>query len=606
MNFKIIFDSLPEYYFIVDSSLKIKFVNKSASEFYGFLFGKKLLEGDIYLEYSDLAKNAEAMLRVEKAISGKPCYHTRIVNAHKQKVLFKISYLPLEQPGIHDCCLVKIENQSDSAMYEGQNIGFNSYANDSLLFWQTNPENQIIYFSRSFIDFLGITENEGLEKSLLNRIHPDDIAKYSRLLHEALENKKSFTHIYRIKDYKNKYKWLREIATLKYNIKGEFSGFTGVCIDISDLKNAEAAWQSEKEFNMKITRLLPDNIYLYDLIEKKNVYQNKKVTETLGYKNDDREIDESIFLEILHPDDIPIIAETINKIKNAKDDEVIVTEFRFKDAQGYYRWFQSTDIVFKRDASGQPTQSLGSIRDITSRKEDEINIITTNEELKKANAELDSFVYRASHDLKAPLTSIKGLISIIKSLDTNDELQKLLYHAELSTDKMMDVIRDITDHSKNIRTEIQKDEFSIGEMVGNIHQSLAYMTRGMRVDFVVNENIESKFVSDKYRVGVILNNLISNALRYFDAEKNNPYVVITIFCNKNEASITVEDNGIGISEKIQPKIFDMFYRGTSISGGTGLGLYIVKEMVQKLNGNLLLQAEEGRGAKFTVTIPNHV
>jgi signal transduction histidine kinase len=103
---------------------------------------------------------------------------------------------------------------------------------------------------------------------------------------------------------------------------------------------------------------------------------------------------------------------------------------------------------------------------------------------------------------------------------------------------------------------------------------------------------------------VILNNLLSNAVKYLDPEKEKPTVWITINVDVEKAEVTIRDNGIGIEKKHQEKVFEMFYRGTSLAHGSGLGLYIARESADKLNGNIHMESEPGKGTEFYLVLPN--
>ena len=115
---------------------------------------------------------------------------------------------------------------------------------------------------------------------------------------------------------------------------------------------------------------------------------------------------------------------------------------------------------------------------------------------------------------------------------------------------------------------------------------------------------KGKFISDRRRILIVINNMISNAIKYHDKTKPYPYVKITVHSGLAKATITSEDNGIGIAEEKQGKVFDMFYRATSQSKGSGLGMYIVKETMLKLNGTISLKSTLHVGTTLTVDIPN--
>lgn len=228
-----------------------------------------------------------------------------------------------------------------------------------------------------------------------------------------------------------------------------------------------------------------------------------------------------------------------------------------------------------------------------------------NQELKTANYELDRFVYSTSHDLRAPLNSMLGLIEIAKD-DTNEDItREHLIMLKRSAKKLDGFICDILDYSRNARMEVAMEEINFKELITDITENLKFIGDNNRaIEFITEISGETSIYSDKNRLITILGNLISNAIRYQNAQIANPYVRIQIQISQTETRIVIEDNGIGMSEEVHSKIFDIFYRVSHESVGSGLGLYIVKEAVNKLSGEIKVQSEIGKGTTFLIKIPN--
>ncbi len=227
-----------------------------------------------------------------------------------------------------------------------------------------------------------------------------------------------------------------------------------------------------------------------------------------------------------------------------------------------------------------------------------------NRELIKSNMELDKFVYSVSHDLRAPLTSMMGVIEIVEE-DTADESVK--EHTSMLKDgikKLDKFILDILDYSRNSRMDIKKEKVNFSELLSDITNNLKFMCGRDKIKINIHAENEIDFYSDKSRLYVVLNNLISNAIRYHNPVAEPPMVDIDVITSEMEAAIVVKDNGIGIRKDQQEKVFDMFYRISEKSEGSGLGLYIVKETVSKLEGNISIDSEEGVGTSFKIKIPN--
>lgn len=250
---------------------------------------------------------------------------------------------------------------------------------------------------------------------------------------------------------------------------------------------------------------------------------------------------------------------------------------------------------------------LGIARDITERKKAETNLKQKNLELIKTNEELDSFVYSASHDLRAPLTSLMGLINIVElGLKPDQEEQKSqLQMMSKTIDKMDLFINNILDYSRNSRLEVKREKIDFNKLIESCWGQLKSMDLEKNHKITINVNQQSDFFSDKGRLEIIFINIISNAIKYYDSAKGDNDVNIWVNADSKTATIIIEDNGVGIGKEYLNKIFDMFYRATKFSKGSGMGMYIVKETIDKLKGSIKVESKLKEGSKFTITLPNH-
>jgi signal transduction histidine kinase len=230
-------------------------------------------------------------------------------------------------------------------------------------------------------------------------------------------------------------------------------------------------------------------------------------------------------------------------------------------------------------------------------------------DLVKANMELDKFVYSVSHDLRAPLSSMIGVVEIAEEETEDAIVKENLNYLKGSIGKLDTFISDILDYSRNSRMEVRKEEINFQEILNDITNNLKYMSANEKSKKQVKINLDiterAKFHSDKSRLNVVLNNLISNSIRYQNPKADEPFVNILVDTSDTEANIVIRDNGIGINKEQHEKIFEMFYRISESSVGSGLGLYIVKETVDKLQGRIEVESNPGDGTAFTVHIPNN-
>lgn len=253
---------------------------------------------------------------------------------------------------------------------------------------------------------------------------------------------------------------------------------------------------------------------------------------------------------------------------------------------------------------GETILFVGHGMDVTDLAETERSLREQNAALEKANYELDQFVYRASHDLRAPLASVTGLIELAQQSELPADAVQYLALMARATAKMDSFIRDIVDHSKNSRQDLHIEAIDLAEEVESALQQLGFMKGADQVDIRLNLRVEAPFYSDRFRIGVLLNNLISNAVKYQDPHKPHPYVELEALVTRDTVRLSIQDNGIGISEQHTPHVFEMFYRASNAAPGTGIGLYIVQEIAHKLGGRATLQSQPGIGTTVSLEFPN--
>lgn len=253
--------------------------------------------------------------------------------------------------------------------------------------------------------------------------------------------------------------------------------------------------------------------------------------------------------------------------------------------------------------SGEVEYVVISGIDITDLKKIQQDVLHKNDELKKINAELDNFVYSVSHDLRSPLLSIKGILSlIINSQDVNEKTVDYLKMAESTAVRLDGSIQEILEYSRNARMDLKPEEVNVSEMVNAIYEDLKFSAEST-MQFIMDIQEPAVIISDKARLNALLKNIIGNAVKYRRTTINDSFVKFVMKHQRNSIVMEVSDNGMGIAEKSISKIFDMFYRGTSSSMGTGLGLYITKEILNKLGGRIAVESKLNEGTKMTITLP---
>jgi PAS domain S-box-containing protein len=357
--------------------------------------------------------------------------------------------------------------------------------------------------------------------------------------------------------------------------------------------------ESKERFEMAVkgTRA---GIYEWDL-KNNSIYVSSYWKELLGYGDDElNAVSIETFVSSIHPEDAERTSRLIQDVLQTH--QPYQSETRMRTRSGAYKWFLDSGIV-KADETGKAEFVIGSLIDIDDRKKAEKEIMLKNIELAKTNEELDRFVYSASHDMRAPLSSLLGLIHLSEKTTQLDDLRTYSTMMKERIQVMEGFIREVTDYSRNARLDLTLSKIALGDLVHEVVDHLGYSKFNPRMKVLVEVSSDLHVVTDPSRVKVILNNLISNAYKYHREDAEAPFIRITANRLDNQVLVNIEDNGRGIGKEHHHRIFDMFYRASENSEGSGLGLYIVKETLEKLGGDISVQSEAGKGSTFTFALP---
>ncbi len=379
--------------------------------------------------------------------------------------------------------------------------------------------------------------------------------------------------------------------------EGQITGAVIVLADITEMKLAQKKLRkSEKKY-----RYLFDNnpmpMWVIDLVTFKFLDVNKMAILQYGYSREE-------FLSMtaldIRPDD-----DRDHFLKSSDTSEINKSNYNRgkwnhlkKDGTIITVEIIAHDITYE----GTPARLILS-NDISDRTKAEINLEKRNKELIKTNSELDRFVYSVSHDLRSPLTSILGLLSFI---ETESQEVDTLKHAELirsSINRLDEFIKNILSYSRNNRTGLEVEQIPLNEMVLDVIDSLQSMKEAEGIRYEVEIEEQQPFYTDKLRLSTIMTNLISNAITYHKKEEKDRFIKIVGNSNDKNLHLSISDNGIGIAPEYHQKIFEMFFR-LSGKDGSGIGLYIVKDTIEILQGSIEVQSEKGTGTTFYITLKN--
>jgi len=380
-------------------------------------------------------------------------------------------------------------------------------------------------------------------------------------------------------------------------------------IDISERINIEKQLKQSNERFEKISQATQDAIWDWDIVHNK-LYWGEGYKTLFGY-DILKEPSYAKWEECIHPDDFVQLKTELEKALTDKSVTKFKGDYRFKKADDTYAFVADKGIIV-RDESGNPIRMLGAIIDITQRKENEALLQRLNHELEErakalavSNEELEQFAYIASHDLQEPLRMVTSFLGQLKKKYNHlldEKAHTYIHFAVDGAARMRQIILDLLEFSRVGKHEDKKSTFSLTEIVDEIcvlNQKIIQEKKA-EIDFEKLPEI----TSFKTPVFQILQNLIGNSLKY---SKDNVPPIIKIKAKKHQDSylISVNDNGIGIEEAYFEKIFVIFQRlhNQESYSGTGMGLAIVKKIVDNLGGKVWLESINGVGSTFYIQLP---
>jgi signal transduction histidine kinase len=226
------------------------------------------------------------------------------------------------------------------------------------------------------------------------------------------------------------------------------------------------------------------------------------------------------------------------------------------------------------------------------------------ENLNRENKELDSFLSNTSHDLRTPIASILGLTYLGKVELQEEKARSFMNMIEERIRKLDLVIGDILSLSRSKKVDLKFEQLDFPKLLDETISDIRFNKGVSAIQLDYQEGPNDTFKSDYNQIKIILNNLMSNAVKYHNLDQPNPYIRVTFRRTRSNVEISIEDNGQGIAQENIPKIFEMFYRASPTTDGTGLGLYIVQEALAKISGIISVDSELGRGSTFKVLLEN--
>lgn len=300
-------------------------------------------------------------------------------------------------------------------------------------------------------------------------------------------------------------------------------------------------------------------------------------------------------LSITHPRDLAENIRLLDLLRKGELDSFSL-EKRLITKSGKVVWVYITTNIIK-DPKGKPKLIISVAQDVTDRKYAEQELIF------KSN-ELDTFIYRASHDLRGPVASLMGLYNVVQAEFKKDShAMEYFEHYHRSVLRLNKILHNLIDLTKIKEKDIKPSEVDLNDIISDCLASISKAANFEKIHFKIRNDVDFKLQTDVSSIRTILFHLLENAVNFIQKNNPQPFVKLEIKYESSFLIIEVTDNGQGIKKELQSEVFNMFYRANEGSTGSGLGLYIVRYAVEKLNGSIQLKSKEFSGTKISVYIP---
>jgi len=472
------------------------------------------------------------------------------------------------------------------------------------IIFQTDLDGNWTFLNKSWERIMEYSIEDAIGKPFFNYLHKDDIQKNFELFQPLIAGEKSYcSHDIRYIAKSGKVKYIRVYAVLLHNEKDEIAGTSGSLHDLTDETES-------KEMYKLLSDNIRDLITMHD-IDGNIIYASPSIEAISGYKVNDL-IGKNI-RHLVHPDDHQEVIELFQKLSSSSDEWEQRITYRFRSKDQAYHWFETNGKTLK-DRDGKITGMVASTRVIDERVALETDLKNALSKEKHLHELKSRFVTMTSHEFRTPLATIKTSADILslKSAAIKDEemrksLKKHLSQINREIDRLTELMSDVLMLGKTESDQIQihPEVTNLVELVYQIAQNHNDRQKDGRVIEVMVDGIPSSKFLDPNLFTHVLNNLIANAFKYSSGCKSP---VLKLQFLESGFTILVKDFGIGIPEAERENIFQSFYRASNADEieGTGLGLVITKNLVERHNGKISLQNPTESGTEFLIEFGDNV
>lgn len=504
---------------------------------------------------------------------------------------------------------ITVEKKAQQAIVESE-ARFRSMADSApVMIWINDASNNAVYLNKQWLTFTGQSLEEGLEQGWQAMVHPEDMDLSRAIYLEALVKQEAFKLEYRLRRKDGVYRWMVISATPRFNSSGAFLGYIGSVTDISERIEAEQKIKENADLLEKIFHKVPaivglirasDQTYLLANPELNSLYSSNQslVGRTMCEAHPDLE-GQGLFemVERVIQTGTPFYGQEVQVMIDRHADGNPIMAFFNLVFQPLFDDRQQVDAVLL--FAVEVTELVQGRKEVATINK-ELNL--KNEQLLRINNDLDNFVYTASHDLKSPIANLEGLSTMLHENlagKLEDEDLRALHMVGISVNKLKKTITDLTNITR-VQKEINnwQEPLCFDEILEDVKADVECLIVDSEATVITDFEVPKMMYARK-NLRSILYNLLSNALKYRAPER--PLLIRIRTEEEGEYTVlSVQDNGLGIKPQQQHKLFSMFTRLHTHVEGTGIGLYMIKRIIENDGGKICLDSVPGEGTTFKV------
>lgn len=477
---------------------------------------------------------------------------------------------------------------------------------------------RFLLINAKYCDILQRTEADALRLDFQTVTHPDDVALDLQNMQRLREGLcRSFQMDKRYLRPDGSIVWVNLTVVPEWAEGQPASAHIAMVTDITDRKRAEEALEDSEKLYRAIGESIDYGIWICDA-QGRNIYVSDSFLKLTGITQE--QCSEFGWGDILHPDDT---AATVEAWKQCvQSGGPWYREHRYRGADGQWHPVLACGVAV-RNERGEITRWAGINLDISRLKQTEVDLRKARDELAESNAnleqlvaertaklqelvgELEHFSYTITHDLKAPLRAMRGFAEIASEICGSTEARPFLEKISVSAERMDRLISDALNYSRSVRQELPLEDVDVGALLRGMLDSYPELQPDKAR--IVVEGSLPVVLGNQAALTQCFSNLLGNAVKFVTpGEKPDVRVWATEVSAHGRQSewvrIWVEDKGIGISKQMLPRVFEMFSRGSKDYEGTGIGLALVRKVVQRMGGKVGVESEEGNGSRFWIEL----